>query len=118
MISTGTCGRIKKLYARRIYIQEKNSKYEILNHLYFGPNFVFRRTASARFSQCFFSNFLSSVNHSGENFYSALPPPPPSTIKKLTTALVGKNNDDILPSPAALSIGYIREGKSILRKLD
>ena len=46
------------------------------------------------------------------------PPPLPSTIKKLPTALVGKNNDDILPSPAALSIGYIREGKSILRKLD
>ena len=23
------------------YFQKKNSKYEILNHLYFGPNFVF-----------------------------------------------------------------------------
>ena len=45
-------------------------------------------------------------------------PSPHSTIKKLPTALVGKNNDDLLPSPAAVWIGYIREGKSILRKLD
>ena len=28
-------------------------KYEILNHLYFSPNFVFWRVALGRFSQCF-----------------------------------------------------------------
>ena len=36
------------------YFQKKNSKYDILNHLYFGPNFVFLGTALGRFSQCFF----------------------------------------------------------------
>ena len=33
VMSTGTCGQIN--------IFEKNPKYEILNNLYFGPNFAF-----------------------------------------------------------------------------
>ena len=49
MMSTGTCGL--KLYARNnILKKKKNYKYELLNHLYFGPSFVFRRTALG----CFF----------------------------------------------------------------
>ena len=48
---------IKKLYARN-NILKKSSKYEILNHLYFGPNFVFWGTALGRFSRgVFFSIF-------------------------------------------------------------
>ena len=48
---------IKKLYARN-NILKKSSKYEILNHLYFGPNFDFWGTTLGRFSQgLFFSIF-------------------------------------------------------------
>ena len=36
-----------------ILFSKNNCKYEILNHLYFGPNFVFWRTALGCFSQCF-----------------------------------------------------------------
>ena len=42
----------------RYYFQKKNYKYEILNHLYFGPSFVIRGTALGHFSWCFFFNFL------------------------------------------------------------
>ena len=39
----------------KYYFQKKNSKYEILNHFYFGSNFVsFFGTALGRFSQYFF----------------------------------------------------------------
>ena len=57
--------------------KKKSYKYQILNHLYFGPSFVFRGTALGRFSQCFFFNFLPSVNHGFRRFYSTPPPPPP-----------------------------------------
>ena len=50
---TGTFGRIKEVVSSK-YFQKKNYKYEILNHLHFDPNFVFRGTALGRFSQCFF----------------------------------------------------------------
>ena len=36
-----TCGRLKKAVWSKWYFQKKNSKYEILNHLYFGLKFVF-----------------------------------------------------------------------------
>ena len=41
----------------KYYFQKKNSKYEIINNLYFGSNFVFYGTAIGRFSQCFFLIF-------------------------------------------------------------
>ena len=40
-MSTGTCGRVKNVVCPKLYFQKKNPKYEILNHLYFGPNFAF-----------------------------------------------------------------------------
>ena len=51
---------IKKLYARN-NILKKSSKYEILNHLYFGPNFDFWGTALWRFSQGLFFQFWDVV---------------------------------------------------------
>ena len=54
----------------KYYFQKKNSKYEILNHFYFGSNFVsFFGTALGRFSQCF--------------FFTQHPPPPPSLPHQL-----------------------------------
>ena len=41
----------------KIIFQKTNSKYEILNHLYFGPKFNFLRASLGRFSQCFFFTF-------------------------------------------------------------
>ena len=70
------------LYARNNIFRKRNYKYEILNPLYFRRSFVFWRTALGRFSQCFFSNFSSLVNHGGQHFYSALPPPPPPSDHK------------------------------------
>ena len=74
----------KNVVCPKYYFQKKNSKYDILNHLYFGPNFVLG-TALRRFSQCIFFYFSSSTNHGGRHFYPA--PPSPPTIKKLPTAL-------------------------------
>ena len=54
-MSTGTFGL--KLLARNNISKKGNYKYEILNHLYFGPSFAFWRTALGRFSQCFFLIF-------------------------------------------------------------
>ena len=51
---------IKKLHARN-NILKKSSKYEILNHLHFGPNFVFWGTALGRFSQGLFFQFLDVI---------------------------------------------------------
>ena len=36
--------------------QKKNSKYEILNHFYFGPKF-FEGSSLGRFSQCILASF-------------------------------------------------------------
>ena len=55
------------------YFQKKNCKYEILNHLYFGPSFVFWGTALGRFSQSFFFSFSSLVNYGDRHFHSAPP---------------------------------------------
>ena len=44
----------KKVAYVKKYFQKKTSKHEILNHLYFGPNFVILGTALRWFSQCFF----------------------------------------------------------------
>ena len=56
-----------------IKIQKNNFKYEFLNHLYFGPNFVFWETALGRFNQrfVFFFNFSKLASHGGRHFYSA-----------------------------------------------
>ena len=40
----------KKVVFARNNVFKKQLQYEILNHLYFGPNFVFWGTASGRFS--------------------------------------------------------------------
>ena len=75
MMSTGTCWL--KLYAGNNIFKKRNYKYEILNHLHFGPSFVFWRTALGRFSQyCFFFNFSLPVNHGDQHFYSDTPPTP------------------------------------------
>ena len=47
----------------------------------------FFKDMSWLFSQIFFYNFLSSVNHGGRNFYSAAPSPLPPTMNKLPAAL-------------------------------
>ena len=75
MMFIGTCGL--KLYARKNILRKRNYKHEILNHLYFGPSFVFWRAVLRRFSQCFFSNFFSLVKHGDRHFYSAFLPLPP-----------------------------------------
>ena len=46
------------LYARSSIFEKKNSNYEILNHLYFGPVFIFGEFALGRFSQYFLKFFL------------------------------------------------------------
>ena len=45
-MSIGTSGQIKKRCMPEVYIhifknEKKNLKHEILNHLYFGPVFIF-----------------------------------------------------------------------------
>ena len=82
-MSAGTCGLVRP----KKHFQKKNYKYDILNHLYFGPSFVFQGTALRRFSQCFFLNCSSLVNHGDRHFHS-FPPPPPHHHKKLPTALL------------------------------
>ena len=39
MMSTGTCGI--KLHAQNNILKKNKNKYEIWNHLYFGPSFFF-----------------------------------------------------------------------------
>ena len=47
----------EKVVCPKKYFQKKNSKYEILNYLNFGPNFVLWGTALGCFSHCFFFSF-------------------------------------------------------------
>ena len=42
-----------KVVRPKKYFRKLNYRYEILNQLYFGPSFVFWRTALGHFSQCF-----------------------------------------------------------------
>ena len=88
MMSTGTCWL--KLYARNNIFKKRNYKYEILNHLHFGPSFIFWRTALGRFSQyCFFLIFRCQSTMV-TNISTQTPIPPHYihiTIKKLPTAL-------------------------------
>ena len=53
------------------YFQKKNCKYEILNHLYFGPSFVFWGMPCGVLASVFL-NSSSMFNHGGRHFYSAL----------------------------------------------
>ena len=71
MMSTETCGRIQKNCMPENFFSKNNIRYEILNHLYFGPNFFFRRTALGGFSQCFFFSFLILARYVGRHFYAA-----------------------------------------------
>ena len=85
------------LYARNnIFKKQKKSKCEILNHLYFCPNFVFWGTALGRFSQWFF-NFSFSISHGGQHLHSP-------TIEKLPTTL---SCDWILKEYAAKMIALV-----------
>ena len=63
------------------YFQKKNSKYVILNNLYFASNFVFWGVSSRAFYSVLLFNFSSSTNHGGRHFFST------PTIKKLSMAL-------------------------------
>ena len=76
MMSTRTCGL--KLFARNNIFKNGNykyEKYEILNHLYFGPSFVFWRTALGRFIQYFFLIFCR-WSAMVANIFTHPPPPP------------------------------------------
>ena len=72
MMSTGTCGNLKRLWwcplervggykkvvcPKKYFRKKKKFIYEILNHSYFGLNFVFWGTTLWRFSQYFFPIF-------------------------------------------------------------
>ena len=72
LMSTGTRGRMYKSCVPDIIFskKKKRKKKEILNHLYFAPNFDFFSTTLGRFSQCFLSNFSMLANHGGQHFYS------------------------------------------------
>ena len=97
MISTGTCGRMQTICMPEIiFSKKKKSKCEILNHLYFCPNFLFLGTALGRFSQWFF-NFSFSVSHGGQHLHSP-------TIEKLPTTL---SCDWILKEYAAKMIALV-----------
>ena len=62
-MSTGTSGRIKK----------NNSKYEILNHLYFDPNFVFWGDCFRVFQSMFFLIFRHRPTMVADIFTQPLP---------------------------------------------
>ena len=64
-----------KIYMPKIIFQKKNSKYEILNHLYFGRKFVFLRASLGRFSSVFFY-FMSLTNLATDIFTQSLAPLP------------------------------------------
>ena len=68
----------KKVACPKKYIQKTNTKDEILNHSYFGPNFVFGGTALARFSQYSFSLFsVFAVDKPWRPTFLLSPPTPP-----------------------------------------
>ena len=100
-------------------LQKKNFKYEVLNHLYLGPNFgvflfFFWGGDCLRVLPVAFLNFLSSANHGGQHFYSAPSPPqknnfllrnirvmtpPPNTPKFLLQFLTKITITSLCPSP-------------------
>ena len=84
-MSTGTCEL--KLFAQNNIFKTGNYKYEILNHLYFGPSFVFWRTALGRFSQRFFFFLISVVGQPWWPTFLLSTLPPPHNIKNFPTAL-------------------------------
>ena len=65
-----------KVVRPKKYFRKLNYRYEILNQLYFGPSFVFWRTALGHFSQrfCFliFCLWLTMVT----DIFTQPPPPP------------------------------------------
>ena len=65
----------KNVVCPKYYFQKKNSKYDILNHLYFGPNFVLG-TALRRFSQCIFFLFFVIDQPWWPTFLPSPPLPP------------------------------------------
>ena len=66
-----------KVVLPKKYFRKLNYRYKILNQLYFGPSFVFWRTALGHFSQCFcfliFCLWLTMVT----DIFTHPPPPPP-----------------------------------------
>ena len=80
--------KYKNVACSKYYFQNKNSKYEILNHLYsfiFWSKFRLFWDCFKAFYPVLLFNFSLSTNHGDRHFYSA--PLPPPTIKKLPMAL-------------------------------
>ena len=75
----------KKVACPKKYIQKTNTKDEILNHSYFGPNFVFGGTVLV---SIFFSFFSFRRRQTMEANIFTEPPTP--TIKKLPTAMLSR----------------------------
>ena len=48
--------KYKKVLCPKV-LNNKNSKHEIMNHLYFGANFIFWVTSLGRFTWCFLLTF-------------------------------------------------------------
>ena len=78
--------KYKNFVCLKYYFQKKNSKYEILNNLYFDSNFAFFGTAIGPFSQCFVLIFRRRPTIMTDIFTQ------PPTIKKLPTVLVLNEN--------------------------
>ena len=89
-----------KVVRPKKYFQKQNYKYEILNHLYFGPSFVFWRTALGRFSQCVFLIFRPWSTMVTEIFTQ----PPLSHHKKASCGPVLSEADLELPQHLLIEI--------------
>ena len=89
-----------KVVRPKKYFQKKNYKKEILNHLYFGPSFVFWRTALGRFSQCVFLIFRPWSTMVTEIFTQ----PPLSHHKKASYGPVLSEADLELPQHLLIEI--------------
>ena len=74
IISTGTCGL--KLQARNNIFKKGNYKYEILNHLYFGPSFVFGGLLQGVLASVFFFIFCRWSTMVANIFTQPLHPSP------------------------------------------
>ena len=105
---------MKPLYARNNIFKKRIPIMIFSIHLYFGPNFVFLRTALGFFRQCFStSNFSSLANH-GDRHFCSVPHHKKASCGPDIVLVVAKNSYSMKDS--FFNEGIRRISKSVICK--
>ena len=105
---------IKPLFARNNIFKKRIPIMRYLNHLYFGPNFVFVRIALGFFCQCFSISFFLRLAIHGDRHFCSVPHHKKPSYSPDIVLVVAKNGYSVKDS--FFNEGIRRISKSVVSK--